>query len=166
MRPRACCHWLCRQPPALSSRKTIWLSPFPPRRQFPPERRCWSGVVPPAWAVMPFSSRQLPGMKSSQWPLRKITTISKKIGAVEVFDYRSTTVVPDIILAFRNRLAAGAVSIGPGSFKKCIDILGGCKGNKFIAQATLDMPAFPKGALDFPPFIVSTLANMISGNIR
>jgi NADPH:quinone reductase-like Zn-dependent oxidoreductase len=90
----------------------------------------------------------------------------KKIGAVEVFDYRSTTVVPDIILAFRNRLAAGAVSIGPGSFKKCIDILGGCKGNKFIAQATLDMPAFPKGALDFPPFIVSTLANMISGNIR
>ena len=90
----------------------------------------------------------------------------KKLGAVEVFDYNSTTVVPDIISAFKNRSAAGAVSIGPGSFRKCIDILGGCQGNKFIAQATLDMPAFPKGALDFPPFIVGTLTKMISGNIR
>lgn len=90
----------------------------------------------------------------------------KKLGAVEVFDYHSTTVVPDIISAFKNRTAAGAVSIGPGSFKKCIDILSGCKGNKFVAQATLDMPAFPKGALDFPPFIVGALSKMIAGNIR
>ena len=57
----------------------------------------------------------------------------KKLGAVEVFDYRSTTVVADITSAFKSRTIAGAVSIGPGSFRKCLDVLGGCKGNKFIA---------------------------------
>ena len=90
----------------------------------------------------------------------------KKLGAVEVFDYRSKTVVADIISAFTDRSLAGAVSIGPGSFQMCVNVLGGCKGNKFIAQATLDMPPFPKGTLDFPPFILSMLAKMISGNIR
>lgn len=90
----------------------------------------------------------------------------KKLGAVEVFDYRSPTVVPDIILALRDRTVAGALSIGAGSFGKCIDILGGCKGNRFIAQATLDMPPFPKGALGYPPFIVGALAGLISASVR
>jgi len=89
----------------------------------------------------------------------------KKLGAAEVFDYRSTTVVTDIISAFKYRSAAGAVSIGPGSFKKCIEVLGGCKGNRFIAQATMDLPPFPKSALGFPPFLISMLGTVISGNV-
>ncbi|KAF2473738.1 putative quinone oxidoreductase [Lindgomyces ingoldianus] len=90
----------------------------------------------------------------------------KKLGAVEVFDYRSASVVPDIISAFEKRSAAGAISIGSGAFKPCIDIMGACKGNKFIAQATFDMPPFPKRVLDFLPFIVSMLGTVISGNIK
>jgi NADPH:quinone reductase-like Zn-dependent oxidoreductase len=90
----------------------------------------------------------------------------KSLGAAEVFDYRSSTAVPDIIRAFRNRSAAGAVSIGTGSFKACVDILGACEGKKFVAQATLDTPPFPKGALDFPSFIFGALTTVISGNIK
>jgi len=89
----------------------------------------------------------------------------KKLGAVEVFDYRSQTVVVDIISAFRTRTIAGAVSIGSGSFKKCIQVLGGCKGNKFIAQVTFDLPTFPKGASDFPLFLVGILGTKASGSV-
>jgi hypothetical protein len=90
----------------------------------------------------------------------------KSLGAAEVFDYRSSTAVPDIIRAFRNRSAAGAVSFETGSFKACVVILGACEGNKFVAQATLGTPPFPKGALDFPPFIFGALTTVISGNIK
>lgn len=64
----------------------------------------------------------------------------KKLGAVAVFDYRSPTVVKDIINAFRNREAAGAIAIGKGSLKACIKILAASKGRKFVAQATVDFP--------------------------
>ncbi len=92
----------------------------------------------------------------------------KRLGAVEVFDYNSPTVVADIISAFKNRTTAGALSIGGGSFKKCIEVLGGCKGNRFIAQATFDVPSsgYPKGALDFPPFMLQVAFTMISGKIK
>ena len=90
----------------------------------------------------------------------------KKLGATEVFDYRSPTVVSDIVSAFKNRKVAGAISIGPGSLPKCIEILGKCKGNKFIAQASIDTPAFPKGMMDFPPFLFCMAGTMISSNIK
>jgi NADPH:quinone reductase-like Zn-dependent oxidoreductase len=77
-----------------------------------------------------------------------ITTASPKnfnyvrsLGAVEVFDYRSPTVIKDIIEAFRNRQSAGAISIGNGSLKPCIEILAASKGRKFVAQASVDIPA-------------------------
>ncbi len=64
----------------------------------------------------------------------------KRLGAVEAFDYRSPTVVKDIINAFKNRETAGAMSIGTGSLVACIEVLGACKGRKFIAQASVDLP--------------------------
>lgn len=91
----------------------------------------------------------------------------KKLGAAAVYDYNSPTVVKDIIAAFENRTCAGAVSIGKNSFKKCIDIVGAAKGTKkFVAQATLDVGAFPQSALDFPGFMVSAVGALVSGNIR
>ncbi len=48
----------------------------------------------------------------------------KRLGAVHVFDYRSATVTQNIISVFNkeNRIGAGAISIGTGSFKLCIDM--------------------------------------------
>jgi NADPH:quinone reductase-like Zn-dependent oxidoreductase len=85
----------------------------------------------------------------------------KKLGANEVFDYHSPTVIPDIIAAFRDRPAGGAVSIGRGSWQKCAEILRHCNGNRFIAMVTIDLPDFPKSVLGLLPFIVSVIASMI-----
>ncbi|TVY15016.1 Dehydrogenase azaJ [Lachnellula arida] len=102
-----------------------------------------------------------------------ITTASPKnnaylehLGAAAVFDYRSPTVIRDLTAAFQNRQAAGAISIGAGSLKACIEVLGACQGNKFVAQCTLDLPAFPKSVLGFPPFVFGVASEIVSGTIR
>lgn len=64
----------------------------------------------------------------------------KRLGAIEVFDYRSMTVVKDIIKALQNRQCAGAFAIGNGSLKACIEILAASKGRKFVAQASVNLP--------------------------
>ena len=90
----------------------------------------------------------------------------KKLGAVEVFDYHSTTVIPDIISAFRYRTTAGALSIGPNTLRNCIDILGGCKGNRFVAYTTPDTPPFPKSNLEFPLFLLGMVSTTVATNVR
>jgi NADPH:quinone reductase-like Zn-dependent oxidoreductase len=102
-----------------------------------------------------------------------ITTASPKnhdylkgLGATECFDYKSPTVARDIIAAFAKRTCAGAISIGTGSARKCIEIVGSVKGNKFVAVATLDNPGFPKGALDYPGFIASVMSGMVGNGVR
>jgi NADPH:quinone reductase-like Zn-dependent oxidoreductase len=60
----------------------------------------------------------------------------KRLGARDAFDYRSKTVISDIVNAFRGRQIAGALAIGAGSAASCIDIVGACQGNRFVALAT------------------------------
>ncbi len=65
----------------------------------------------------------------------------KRVGASRVFDYRSATVVKDIIAAYKGKTIAGAVAIGSGSMDPIFDILNKVKrGNKFIAMATFPVP--------------------------
>ncbi|KAK4183631.1 zinc-binding dehydrogenase [Podospora australis] len=70
-----------------------------------------------------------------------IATASRKnfeyvrgLGATEVFDYRSGTVVQDIGRALEGKTCAGAVTVGHDSTYPCIDIIAAAKGKKFIAQ--------------------------------
>jgi NADPH:quinone reductase-like Zn-dependent oxidoreductase len=58
------------------------------------------------------------------------------LGATRVFDYRSPSVVGDIVAALTGRTVAGAIAIGKGSADPCADILGESTGNRFIAIAT------------------------------
>ena len=60
----------------------------------------------------------------------------RKLGATQVFDYQSTTVVRDVIEAFSDRTIAGTLAIGVGSAEACLDIVHACKGDKFVAMAT------------------------------
>jgi hypothetical protein len=60
-----------------------------------------------------------------------------------VFDYKSKTVVEDIIKAFEGKKTAGALSIGFGAAEACFDILDKCNGDKFIAMATYPVPSPP-----------------------
>ncbi len=64
----------------------------------------------------------------------------KKLGASKAFDYKSKTVVNDLIRAFEGKTAAGAISIGHGSAEGCMDVLNKCKGNKFISMASYPNP--------------------------
>jgi NADPH:quinone reductase-like Zn-dependent oxidoreductase len=64
----------------------------------------------------------------------------RRLGAAEVYDYRSPTVVRDIIAAFKIRESAGAFAIGNGSLKACIEIVAASKGRKFVAQASINLP--------------------------
>jgi len=60
----------------------------------------------------------------------------RKLGAAEVFDYGSPTVVADIATALRSRTCAGAIAIGFRSVEACLDIVRGAKGAKFVAIAS------------------------------
>jgi len=64
----------------------------------------------------------------------------KKLGASQVFDYNSRTVVKDVISAFNGKTLAGALAIGQGSSEVCVDIVGACKGNKFVSLASSSVP--------------------------
>jgi NADPH:quinone reductase-like Zn-dependent oxidoreductase len=91
----------------------------------------------------------------------------KQLGAREVFDYRSKTVIADIIRALRDETIAGALAIGAGSAASCIDIVGACTGNRFVALATPaasfdDVPAGRGRLLRLAP----AAARMVAGNIR
>jgi len=90
----------------------------------------------------------------------------KSLGASEAFDYRSTTVVADIIEAFARRTIAGAIAIGKGSTEACLDILHRCTGDKAVAMAT------PPVSFDGAPlgrgrtaWLVPTMMRMIGANV-
>ena len=82
----------------------------------------------------------------------------KRLGAREAFDYRSKTVVADIVSALRGREIAGALAIGVGSAAACIDIVGACKGNRFVAMAT------PPTSFDDVPAGRGRLLRLVAGH--
>ncbi|RDW77090.1 zinc-binding dehydrogenase-1 [Coleophoma cylindrospora] len=91
----------------------------------------------------------------------------KRLGAVEAYDYRSPTVVQDIIKAFQNRESAGAMSIGQGSASPCFAIVGAIKGNKFVTKISVDMPKeFPTSAIGWLPIGLSMVRSRVSEAIR
>jgi NADPH:quinone reductase-like Zn-dependent oxidoreductase len=90
----------------------------------------------------------------------------KQLGAREAFDYRSKTVVADIVRALRGRQIAGALAIGAGSAAACVDIVGACQGARFVALAT------PAASFDDVPAgrgrwrrLAPAIARMAVGNI-
>ena len=90
----------------------------------------------------------------------------KRLGAREAFDYRSKTVIADIVSALSGREIAGALAIGPGSAAACIDIVGACEGNRFVAMATppTSFDEVPAGR-GRPRRLIPAIARMLTGNI-
>jgi NADPH:quinone reductase-like Zn-dependent oxidoreductase len=60
----------------------------------------------------------------------------QSLGAAEMFDYGSPSVVADITAALEGRTLAGAIAIGTTSAVACVRIAGACQGNKFVSIAT------------------------------
>ena len=85
----------------------------------------------------------------------------KKLGASQVFNYNSKTVVDDLIHAFKGKITAGALSIGRGAAEACLNILDKCRGDKFIAMASYPMPQTPPKHFA----VLSTAFNFVSWSI-
>jgi NADPH:quinone reductase-like Zn-dependent oxidoreductase len=90
----------------------------------------------------------------------------KRLGAREAFDYRSKTVIADIVSALRGREIVGALAIGQGSAAACFDIVGRCKGARFVALTT------PPTSFDNIPAgrgrlrrLAPAVARLVAGNI-
>jgi NADPH:quinone reductase-like Zn-dependent oxidoreductase len=82
----------------------------------------------------------------------------QRLGASQVFDYTSMTVVHDIIAAFQGKTLAGALAVGTGSAEPCADIVHACNGNKFIAMTSSSV-SFASG-LTF-----SLVLKLVSSNV-
>lgn len=86
----------------------------------------------------------------------------RRLGATEVFDYHSGTVVVDIIEALKNKQSAGAIAIGNGSLEACIDIIAASKGRKFVSQASVPWPeTMPSSTMG----IMSVMSSIVWYNV-
>ena len=58
----------------------------------------------------------------------------KKLGASQVFDYKSKTITEDLLGAFKGRKCAGALALLPGSDAVCLEVVSKSDGDKFVAM--------------------------------
>lgn len=58
------------------------------------------------------------------------------LGAANVVDYASDSVVDELITAFTGRTMAGAIGFGPTSSEGCVRVVARCGGRKFVALAS------------------------------
>lgn len=98
-----------------------------------------------------------------------------KLGASQVFDYNSPTVVADIIAALRGRAVAGALAVAIDSARVCAEILHRCTGTKFVSIASppVSFASLTPGrgsSLELPRLmlrlIVSTVSTQLTSRIR
>ena len=70
----------------------------------------------------------------------------KKLGASQVFDYNSPTVVSDLVNAFKGKTSVGAFdAIGGGAWARPIEFIQKTEGAKFVITVTPGFPDPPEG---------------------
>ncbi len=95
----------------------------------------------------------------------------KKLGASQVFDYNSTTVVEDVVEAFKGKTIADALAIGIGSAEACSDIVHACNGNKFVSMTSpsvsFDKLSRRRGmSLQLPLFVLRLVSSTVSSQVK
>lgn len=92
----------------------------------------------------------------------------KSLGAAYAFDYKSESVVGDIIAALKGKTVMGALSIGAGSNAACIEILGSCEGRKFVAScsAPVSFELVAKGRRITLPGMATLVIAMLRSALR
>ncbi len=89
----------------------------------------------------------------------------RSLGALQVPDYRSPTVIRDAIRMLEFGRLEGALAIGSGSARSCVAIAGACKGSRRIAMVTpgVSFDAAPTG-FRRTPWLVPTPARLLAAN--
>ncbi len=106
-----------------------------------------TGAVPAGQTVLVWGGSTSVGSNAIQLAAAAgydvVTTASPKnadyataLGASRVFDYRSPTVVDEIVQALAGRTLAGAIAVGAGSTDPCLDVVGRCEGPRLLATAS------------------------------
>ncbi|WP_326954079.1 zinc-binding alcohol dehydrogenase family protein [Amycolatopsis sp. NBC_01286] len=92
------------------------------------------------------------------------------LGAAQVFDYNSPTVVPDISQALQGRTLAGALAVGTTSAAACVRIAGSCTGRRFVSMASPAVSfaglAHEHGRLELPRLILKIITSTVALQIR
>lgn len=81
----------------------------------------------------------------------------RALGASQVFDYHSATVVQDLVAALQGKTLAGALSIASGSAGACMDVLKASEGRKFVSLASTPVSFEPLGQQPRSPFLLPRL---------
>lgn len=96
----------------------------------------------------------------------------RSLGASQVFDYNSPSVVPDIIAAFEGRTLAGAIAFGTTSAPSCVRIVSACKkGNKFVSIGSPPV-SFEgladgnRGRFELPPLILRLVTSNVALQVK
>ncbi len=95
----------------------------------------------------------------------------QRLGASQVFDYKSPTVVADIIGAFRGKTLAGALAVGTGSAEVCAAIVHACTGNKFVSMTSPSisfdtLAQGPGTGLQLPRLLLRLVASNVALQVR
>jgi hypothetical protein len=90
----------------------------------------------------------------------------RSLGARQVFDYNSASAIADIIHALKGCTLAGALAIGIGSTRNCLDIVHACKGNKSVAVVTPPVPFNTTAqGVRRTLWLIPTLSRLLAANL-
>jgi len=95
----------------------------------------------------------------------------KALGASQAFDYRSKTVVPDLIAALRGKTLAGALAIATGSATPCLEVVRACTGRRFVSTASTPvsfeaLAQRPRSPLLLPRLMAGMVAGLLAQTLR
>jgi NADPH:quinone reductase-like Zn-dependent oxidoreductase len=93
------------------------------------------------------------------------------LGAREAFDHASETAVRDITAALQGTTVAGAIAIGTGSGRPCVDILAGCTGNRVVSMTSTPisfarLAGSRRGSLQLPCTFARIASSTIALQLR
>ncbi|KAH8424747.1 uncharacterized protein LDX57_002490 [Aspergillus melleus] len=156
------CPWASPPPHQAFSRTGSCTSNSPPSRaRRRPARPCWYGVEPAVWAAT-LSSWAWP------WVYEAITTASpknfeyvRKLGASQVVDYNSATVVEEVVNALDGKTLAGAMDcIGFSTTPLTVEVVTKSRGSKFVSTVEGGFQA-PEGVTVKSVFGTTVMDNQV-----
>ena len=85
------------------------------------------------------------------------------LGASEVFDHHSPTVVADLVAALAGRTVVGAVAIGSTSLPACVQVVAASTGRKLVVAASTPVSFEGLGEADRPRFALPRTMLRVAG---
>jgi NADPH:quinone reductase-like Zn-dependent oxidoreductase len=90
----------------------------------------------------------------------------RALGATEVLDHASPTVVADLVTALSGRTLAGALAIGATAGPACVDVVAASTGKKFVSLFSTPVSLAPLGDPDRSrAALPRTLARLVAGTV-